>query len=95
MLYEGNKYKNWLQNYLHIFCMLFTVLWMIYDIIYVSFDGLIHLDWWRATGLEHDLQMRKKALIALNQLTVSSAFEYIHCNKYQNFNKFQPTDSEL
>jgi len=22
-------------------------------------------------------------------------FEYIHCNKYQNFNKFQPTDSEL
>ena len=24
-----------------------------------------------------------------------SVFEYIHCNKYQNFNKFQPTDSEL
>jgi len=22
-------------------------------------------------------------------------FEYIHCNKYQHFNKFQPTDSEL
>ena len=22
-------------------------------------------------------------------------FEYIHCNKYQNFSKFQPTDSEL
>jgi hypothetical protein len=21
--------------------------------------------------------------------------KYIHCNKYQNFNKFQPTDSEL
>ena len=24
-----------------------------------------------------------------------SVFEYIQCNKYQNFNKFQPTDSEL
>ena len=24
-----------------------------------------------------------------------SVFEYIHCNKYQNFSKFQPTDSEL
>jgi hypothetical protein len=24
-----------------------------------------------------------------------SVFVYIHCNKYQNFNKFQPTDSEL
>jgi hypothetical protein len=24
-----------------------------------------------------------------------SVFEYIHCNKYQHFNKFQPTDSEL
>jgi hypothetical protein len=24
-----------------------------------------------------------------------SVFEYIHCNTYQNFNKFQPTDSEL
>jgi hypothetical protein len=26
---------------------------------------------------------------------VGSVLEYIHCNKYQNFNKFQPTDSEL
>jgi hypothetical protein len=24
-----------------------------------------------------------------------SVFEYIHCHKYQNFNKFQQTDSEL
>jgi len=24
-----------------------------------------------------------------------SVFEYIHCNKYQNFNKIQQTDSEL
>jgi len=24
-----------------------------------------------------------------------SVFEYIHCTKYQNFSKFQPTDSEL
>jgi hypothetical protein len=24
-----------------------------------------------------------------------SVFEYIHCNKYQNFSKVQPTDSEL
>jgi hypothetical protein len=28
-------------------------------------------------------------------LFVGSVFEYIHCNKYQKFNKFQPTDSEL
>jgi hypothetical protein len=28
-------------------------------------------------------------------LIFGSVFEYIHCNKYQNFNKFQPTDSEL
>jgi hypothetical protein len=28
-------------------------------------------------------------------LFFGSVFEYIHCNKYQNFNKFQPTDSEL
>ena len=28
-------------------------------------------------------------------LFFGSVFEYIHCNKYQNVNKFQPTDSEL
>jgi len=28
-------------------------------------------------------------------LFFGSMFEYIHCNKYQNYNKFQPTDSEL
>jgi lipid II:glycine glycyltransferase (peptidoglycan interpeptide bridge formation enzyme) len=28
-------------------------------------------------------------------LFFGSVFEYIHSNKYQNFNKFKPTDSEL
>ena len=28
-------------------------------------------------------------------LFFGSVFEYIHCNKYQNFNKFQPTDSAI
>jgi hypothetical protein len=28
-------------------------------------------------------------------LFFGSLFEYIHSNKYQNFSKFQPTDSEL
>jgi hypothetical protein len=28
-------------------------------------------------------------------LFFGSVFEYIHCNKYQIFNNFQPTDSEL
>jgi hypothetical protein len=28
-------------------------------------------------------------------LFFDSVFEYIHCNKYQNYNKFQPTESEL
>jgi hypothetical protein len=28
----------------------------------------------------------------LTFLFFGSGFEYIHCNKYQNFNKFQPTD---
>ena len=28
-------------------------------------------------------------------LFFGSLFEYIHSNNYQNFSKFQPTDSEL
>ena len=28
-------------------------------------------------------------------LFFGSVLEYIHCNKYKTFSKFQPTDSEL
>ena len=47
-----------------------------------------HLKWY------HTLQV-KFDLLVLFSYFFGSVFEYIHCNKYQNFNKFQPTDSEL
>jgi hypothetical protein len=42
----------------------------------------------------HKLQVKFDLLVTFSYF-FCSMFEYIHCNKYQNFNKFQPTDSEL
>jgi hypothetical protein len=42
----------------------------------------------------HTLQVKFDLFVKFSYF-VGSVFEYIHCYKYKNFNKFQPTDSEL
>ena len=43
----------------------------------------------------HTLQVKFDLLVYFIFYFFGSVFKYIHCNKYQNFSKFQPTDSKL
>ena len=58
------------------------------------------LTWYNLFGFSHKMDSTQiyvtKVVSKLRYIrSFLGVFEYIHCNKYQHFSKFQPTDSEL
>jgi len=53
------------------------------------------LDWINSDPWLLSITLRWYHTLQVKFYFFGSVFEYIHCNKYQNFNKFQPTDAEL